>query len=260
METYRGLYGDGLAPAIKMVKELQDYLGDIHDCDVWTGYLPGFFTQEEETCAAYFGNTGFMDTIHLGITALGEDRETKRAELHRDANLFWKKNGNLWSTLEQNLTKPLLDLRLKTISVPDSVSAIAFFADVHANLPALLAITEDAKSRGCTTFLHAGDVIGFCPFPDETLRHLREINAAGVRGNAEEAVLAVGRTKNCPAGMDKKTVRQPPQNLEKTLGRRTCPPVCHAGRDTVHMGRPENRRHAPPPGIPGKRLCRNTRI
>lgn len=204
METYRGLYGDGLAPAIKMVKELQDYLGDMHDYDVWTGYLPGFLTQEEETCAAYFGNTGFMDTIHPGITALGEDRETKRAELHRDANLFWKKNGNLWSTLEQNLTKPLLDLRLKTISVPDSVSAIAFFADVNANLPALLTITEDAKSRGCTTFLHAGDVIGFGPFPDETLGHLREINAAGVRGNAEEAVLAVGRTKNCPAGMDKK--------------------------------------------------------
>ena len=26
METYRGLYGDGLAPAIRMVKDLQDYL------------------------------------------------------------------------------------------------------------------------------------------------------------------------------------------------------------------------------------------
>jgi len=204
METYRDLYGDGLAPAIKMVKELQDYLGDMHDCDVWTEFLPGFLAEEEERCAAYFGNTGFMETIRPGIAALEEDRKAKRAELHRDVNIFWKKNGNLWSTLEQNLTKPLVDLRLKTISVPDSVSEIAFFADVHANLPALQAITADAKSRGCTTFLHAGDVIGFGPFPEETLGHLQKINASGVLGNAEEAVLAVGRTKSCPEGMDKK--------------------------------------------------------
>lgn len=218
METYRGLYGDGLAPAIKMVKELQDYLGDMHDCDVWTEYLPEFLAKEEETCTAYFGNTGFMDTIRPGIAALEEDRKTKRAELHRDANLFWKKNEGMWSILEQNLTKPIHDLRLKTISVPDSVSAIAFFADVHANLPALLAIIEDAKSRGCTTFLHAGDVIGFGPFPEETLEYLQKINAAGVLGNAEEAVLAVGRTKNCPEGMDKKRCASHRRTWKKLSG------------------------------------------
>ncbi|MCQ2356414.1 MAG: metallophosphatase family protein [Methanocorpusculum sp.] len=226
-----------------------------------TGYLPGFLTQEEETRAAYFGNTGFMDAIRPGIAALGEDRETKRAELHQDANLFWKKNGNLWSTLEQNLTKPLLDLRLKTISVPDSVSAIAFFADVHANLPALLAITEDAKIRGCTTFLHAGDVIGFDPFPDENLGPPREINVAEVQGNAEEVVLAVGRTKNCPAEMDKKRYARHRRTWKKpwknSRMRGTCTPVCHAGRDTVHMGRPENCRHAHP--VSSESLCRNTR-
>ncbi|MDE2518779.1 MAG: CHAD domain-containing protein [Methanocorpusculum sp.] len=204
METYRDLYGDGLAPAIRMVKDLQDYLGDMHDCDVWTEFLPGFLAEEEEMCAAYFGNTGFMETIRPGIAAIVEDRKTKRTKLHAEVNIFWKKNESQWKVLEQSLTKPLVDLRPKTISVPDSASAIAFFADVHANLPALLAITADAKSRGCTTFLYAGDVIGFGPFPEETLEYLQTISAAGVLGNAEEAILAVGRTKNCPEGMDKK--------------------------------------------------------
>lgn len=204
METYRGLYGDGLAPAIRMVKDLQDYLGDMHDCDVWIEFLPRFLEKEEETCTAYFGNTDFMAALRPGIAALEENRKAKRAKLHAEANDFWKKNETQWQALEQNLTKPLLDLRLKTLTIPDSVSAIAFFADVHANLPALRAIADDAKSRGCTTFLHAGDVIGFGPFPEETLAYLQNIGASGVLGNAEEAVLAVGRTKTCPEGMDNK--------------------------------------------------------
>ncbi|HJK74446.1 MAG TPA: metallophosphoesterase family protein, partial [Methanocorpusculum sp.] len=48
------------------------------------------------------------------------------------------------------------------------------------------------------------DVIGFGPFPEETLAYLQNIGASGVLGNAEEAVLSVGRTKTCPEGMDKK--------------------------------------------------------
>ena len=204
METYRDLYGDGLAPAIRMVKELQDYLGDMHDCDVWTEFLPRFLAGEEEKNTAYFGNTCFMESIRPGITALAEDRTKKRTALHTDANTFWKKHENQWNQLEKSLAEPLENLRLKTISVPDATPAIAIFADVHANLPALEAIIADAKSRGCTTFLYAGDVIGFGPFPEETLTCLDTINASGVLGNAEEAILAVGRSRNCPEDMDKK--------------------------------------------------------
>lgn len=204
MEIYRDLYGDGLAPSIKMVKELQDYLGDMHDCDVWTAFLPLFLTDEEEKSRAYFGNTNFTAMIRPGVRALEEDRKAKRAKLHADANTFWKKNDGMWDQLENNLAKPLKDLRLRTLTIPDSVSAIAFFADIHANFPALQAIITDAKDRGCTTFLYAGDMIGFGPFPEETLEYLRNIRAEGVSGNAEEAVLSVGKSKECPLGMDKK--------------------------------------------------------
>lgn len=204
METYRDLYGDGLAPAIRMVKELQDYLGDMHDCDVWTEFLPRFLAGEEKKSMAYFGNTRFMESIRPGITALAEDRTAKRTALHTEANTFWKKHENQWNQLEKSLAEPLENLRLKTISIPDATPAVAIFADVHANLPALEAIIADAKSRGCTTFLYAGDVIGFGPFPEETLTCLDTIDASGVLGNAEEAILAVGRSRSCPEGMDNK--------------------------------------------------------
>ena len=123
METYRGLYGDGLAPAIRMVKDLQDYLGDMHDCDVWIEFLPRFLEKEEETCTAYFGNTDFMAALRPGIAALEENRKAKRAKLHAEANDFWKKNETQWQALEQNLTKPLLDLRLKTGQSPTTQRA-----------------------------------------------------------------------------------------------------------------------------------------
>ncbi|MFV9631043.1 MAG: metallophosphoesterase family protein [Methanosarcinales archaeon] len=40
------------------------------------------------------------------------------------------------------------------------------FADVHANLHALNAVMEDAKSRGAEIFLNAGDFLGYGAFPD----------------------------------------------------------------------------------------------
>ncbi len=204
MESYKDLYGDGLAPAIRMVKELQDYLGDIHDCDVWTEFLPCFLKAEEEKSAAYFGNTAFIAAVRPGIEELESDRAQKRSNLHEEVNSFWKKNEGLWDALEKNLTKPLEDLMLKTLSISDAVSSIAFFADVHANLPALSAIIADAKSRGCETFIYAGDVIGFGPFPEETMRMLESVGAQGVMGNAEEAVLVSGTAKECPKELDRR--------------------------------------------------------
>ncbi|MDR3102395.1 MAG: CHAD domain-containing protein [Methanocalculaceae archaeon] len=156
METYRDLYDDGLVPSIKMVKELQDYLGDMHDCDVWMEFLPRFLMDEAEKSVAYFGNTGFMAMVRPGIAAFEEDRKAKRAALHTDANVFWKKNEGVLDQLERNLVKPFENLRMRTLSIPNSVSSITFFANVHANLPALEVIIANAKDRGCTTFLHAG--------------------------------------------------------------------------------------------------------
>ncbi|MDV0441355.1 CHAD domain-containing protein [Methanorbis furvi] len=202
MESYKDLYGDGLAPAIRMVKELQDYLGDMHDCDVWTEFLPIFLKAEEEKSIAYFGNTSFVAAVRPGLENLETDRAEKRAKLHAEVNVFWKKSEGLWDQIEKNLTKPLEDLRLQTLSLPDGVASIAFFADIHANLPALSAILADAKSRGCETFIYAGDVIGFGPFPEETMQMLASANAHGVCGNAEEAILLAGTVKECPKEFD----------------------------------------------------------
>jgi CHAD domain-containing protein len=41
LETFAPLLGDGTKATLKVMRTLQDTLGDVHDCDVWTSLLTG---------------------------------------------------------------------------------------------------------------------------------------------------------------------------------------------------------------------------
>ena len=60
----------------------------------------------------------------------------------------------------------------------------ALISDVHANLPALEAVLADIEARsdvGAT--YHLGDLVGYAPWPDETVDLIRTRAIAGVAGN-----------------------------------------------------------------------------
>lgn len=65
---------------------------------------------------------------------------------------------------------------------------IAFFADIHANLPALETVVADAKARGVTHVICLGDIVGYGPLPVETLAYVRRVASATVMGNHDAAV------------------------------------------------------------------------
>ena len=61
---------------------------------------------------------------------------------------------------------------------------IALVYDVHANLPALEAVLEDAAHRGATRYLLGGDYTSFGAWPAETVQRLDQIqNPTWIRGN-----------------------------------------------------------------------------
>jgi predicted phosphodiesterase len=62
---------------------------------------------------------------------------------------------------------------------------IAVLSDIHANLPALDAVLEDAGA--VDAIWHLGDVVGYGPDPDGVVARLREVGAVGVRGNHDAA-------------------------------------------------------------------------
>ena len=65
---------------------------------------------------------------------------------------------------------------------------IAFFSDIHANMPALSAAFARAERLGVSKHVIAGDIIGGGPHPLEVTRFLMEKNVQSIRGNIERKV------------------------------------------------------------------------
>lgn len=59
----------------------------------------------------------------------------------------------------------------------------AIIGDIHANLEALEAVIDDARSQSVTHFFCLGDVVGYNANPVECIAKIRELGAPTVRGN-----------------------------------------------------------------------------
>lgn len=68
---------------------------------------------------------------------------------------------------------------------------IAFFADIHANLPAFEAALADARTHGATHLICLGDIVGYGPQPVETLARVREVANAVLMGNHDAAACGI---------------------------------------------------------------------
>ena len=64
----------------------------------------------------------------------------------------------------------------------------ALISDVHANLPALEAVLEDIQHRNVGATYHLGDLVGYAPWPNETVALIRARAIAGVAGNYDSTV------------------------------------------------------------------------
>jgi predicted phosphodiesterase len=65
----------------------------------------------------------------------------------------------------------------------------ALISDIHANLPALEAVLADLAARdGIAATYHLGDLVGYAPWPDETVALLRDAGITGIAGNYDSTV------------------------------------------------------------------------
>jgi putative phosphoesterase len=202
MEIFNDLYGDGLKGAIKAIKKLQDLLGDMHDCDVWIEFLPRFLEEEKERTIGYFGHAGFCRLIEPGIMHLRDDRIRQRSELYREFAAYWKElaQKGVWDDLRAVISMPLQSAAEGTLAhLAEAAEGgpvhLALIGDVHANLPALEAVIDDARSRGASAIIHTGDAVGYGAEPNQVLRLMRDRHVIGVAGNYDQAVLESGKKK-----------------------------------------------------------------
>ncbi|HEX7942342.1 MAG TPA: metallophosphoesterase family protein, partial [Gemmatimonadaceae bacterium] len=65
----------------------------------------------------------------------------------------------------------------------------ALISDIHANLPALEAVLADIDRRtDVAAIYHLGDLVGYAPWPNETVALLRARAIPGVAGNYDSTV------------------------------------------------------------------------
>lgn len=62
----------------------------------------------------------------------------------------------------------------------------AIIADIHANLPALQTVLQDAEQQSCTHTACLGDIVGYCWYPKECVDIIRGMNIPCVQGNWDE--------------------------------------------------------------------------
>jgi predicted phosphodiesterase len=66
---------------------------------------------------------------------------------------------------------------------------VALLSDVHANLPALEAVLADIDRRGdADATYHLGDLVGYAPWPNETVELLERRSVPGIAGNYDSTV------------------------------------------------------------------------
>ncbi len=60
-------------------------------------------------------------------------------------------------------------------------------SDVHSNLPALLKVLDFVGPQ--EKIVHAGDIIGYNPYPREVIKRFRELRIQSIRGNHDRAIV-----------------------------------------------------------------------
>ena len=60
---------------------------------------------------------------------------------------------------------------------------LAFFSDIHANLPALEAVLSDMNRRPIDMQFCLGDLVGYAPWPNEVVRLIQARSIPTLAGN-----------------------------------------------------------------------------
>src|SRR5215210_2713482 len=76
----------------------------------------------------------------------------------------------------------------------------ALVSDIHSNLPALEAVLADIEERGDVQGVyHLGDLVGYAPWPNETVTLLQELGIPGIAGNYDSTVATDYKHCGCKA-------------------------------------------------------------
>ena len=90
-EIFAPLVGERMDGFINQLKDLQDHLGAMHDCDVWIhSRLPEFIVSERQRTVRYFGQPRGFARLQRGIEAFAKETQQTRDRHHQALLELWR--------------------------------------------------------------------------------------------------------------------------------------------------------------------------
>jgi len=111
LETFSPLYASGLKPWLPAIRQAQEALGNIHDCDVWGQFIPAFIAEERARVTAFYGNPRPFRRLLPGIEGYLADRAAERQRAYTEFVEQWNawQRKGFWQQLAEAIRQPLLE-------------------------------------------------------------------------------------------------------------------------------------------------------
>lgn len=103
LEIFSELYNGKTDFALDLARQSQQLLGEIHDADVWTMFLPRFMEKEQKRVLNFYGSLSPFNRLKPGLDYLLENRRQERNRLYDCFLNEWKawKMKESWLTLRK---------------------------------------------------------------------------------------------------------------------------------------------------------------
>lgn len=105
MEIFEPWFPESLPKEIRQIKAVQEVLGDIHDADVWTVFLPDFLERERSRATEFYGKPRGVSRLRPGLDLLARDRADFRERRWVEFLQGWEKlkNSRRWRSLMKEM-------------------------------------------------------------------------------------------------------------------------------------------------------------
>lgn len=106
LEMFDPMLGNRAADALAAAREMQELLGEVHDCDVWLTWLPIFTREETQRTIEHVGHDRPMAQILPGLAFIRDDRAQLRSDLFRRFVALMRRleMERVWPRLRQALS------------------------------------------------------------------------------------------------------------------------------------------------------------
>ncbi|MCP5493134.1 MAG: CHAD domain-containing protein [Leptospiraceae bacterium] len=89
MEIFESAYGERYTEILTFIKDCQEFLGNLHDADVWLEYIPIFIESEEKLTRECCKRNKRFKKIKKGLLFLVKDRKFFRDENYSKFRAYW---------------------------------------------------------------------------------------------------------------------------------------------------------------------------